>query len=270
MQHSHTLTEHHQDFLSQNRTDPITGEKIEEGHTVVICAACKSAFFIESWEYLGYSHCDQTNTLKFLPLPQTLYLKANNKYTQEVLSFGFANNPMFMGSSEHEGCLVSIFFGFFSLPLGILIGGFFGGDIGFFTFMVGLAMSLGYGFIRSLSKSKVFKKYPVSIKEMENIEASLSLYIDYKLRALATKNLKTDRLGDFFDFENITEFKYHIIYHPNTNIDALYCQLQIRVTTTQRFSKDYFATIHRDTIPEWSDFISKLPTDLRIINTPFL
>ncbi len=44
MHHSHTLTNHHQDFLNQNRIDPITGEKIEEGHTVVVCAACKSAF----------------------------------------------------------------------------------------------------------------------------------------------------------------------------------------------------------------------------------
>ena len=65
------------------------------------------------------------------------------------------------------------------------------------------------------------------------------------------------------------EFKYHIIYHPNTDIDALYCQLQIRIMTRSR-SRNYFATIHRDTIPEWSNFISKLPTDLRIINMPFV
>ena len=268
MQHSHTLTEHHQDFLSQNRTDPITGEKIEEGHTVVICAACKSAFFIESWEYLGYSHCDQTNTLKFLPLPQTLYLKANDKYTQEVLSFGFANNPMFMGSSDNSGCFILLLLSIVSFAFAIFIGSIFDGGVGFFVFIVGFVISAVAGFVTDARTLENIENK--SIKEMENIEARLSLYIDYKLRALATKNLKTDRLGDFFDFENITEFKYHIIYHPNTNIDALYCQLQIRVTTTQRFSKDYFATIHRDTIPEWSDFISKLPTDLRIINTPFL
>ncbi|PIY08896.1 MAG: hypothetical protein COZ18_09990 [Flexibacter sp. CG_4_10_14_3_um_filter_32_15] len=62
----------HSDFLNQERIDPITGEKIEEGHTIVICAACKSAFFIESWEYLGNEHCNQDETLSEIPIAKSL------------------------------------------------------------------------------------------------------------------------------------------------------------------------------------------------------
>ncbi|WP_291722206.1 hypothetical protein [Bernardetia sp.] len=262
MFHSHQLTANHQDFLNQNRIDPITGEKIEEGHTVVVCAACKSAFFIESWEYLGHSHCDQTETLKFLPLPQTLYLKANNKYTQEVLSFGFADSPMFM--SNNVGCVFSIFGGFISIIFSLIIGEESNEIVGWMAFFILFGSCLTYG-IKSILPAKTKNK---SIKEMENMQSKFSIYIDYKLRGLAIENNKTKELREFFDFARITEFKYHIIYHPNTNIDALYCQLQIRIKTRVR-KENYFATIHRDTIPEWSEFISKLPTDLRIINTPF-
>ncbi|WP_291722209.1 hypothetical protein [Bernardetia sp.] len=268
MLHSHQLTSNHQDFLNQNRTDPITGEKIEEGHTVVVCAACKSAFFIESWEYLGHSHCDQTETLKFLPLPQTLYLKANDKYTQEVLSFGFADSHMFMGNDDNSGCLISFLLSIVSFIFAIVIGNVFSGGVGFSIFIVGIVLSLISGFIvdAGATPKNIEDK---SITEMENLEASLNLFIDYKSRGLEVQSNKTKVLRYFFAFEDMIEFKYHIIYHPNTELGALYCQLQIRITMRQQFSTTYFATIHRDTIPEWSEFISKLPTDLRIINTPF-
>ncbi|WP_338814999.1 hypothetical protein V9L05_07630 [Bernardetia sp. Wsw4-3y2] len=78
MTYTHTISsETHQDFLNQDRTDPITGEKIEEGHTIVICAACKSAFFIESWQYINESHCEQFDSLKELPISKNLFLEAN-------------------------------------------------------------------------------------------------------------------------------------------------------------------------------------------------
>ena len=262
MFHSHTLTAHHQDFLNQNRTDPITGEKIEEGHTVVVCAACKSAFFIESWEYLGHSHCDQTETLKFLPLPQTLYLKANDKYKQEVLSFGFANHPMFI--SNNDGCAGSIFAGFGSIVVSGIIGAEVNGLVGFLTFLILLGSCITYG-VKSILPPNTKNK---SIKEVENLKGKLSVYIDYKHRGIVIENKKSNKIKEFFAFDDITEFRYHVIYHPSTDIDALYCLLQIRIRTRSRV-KNYFATIHRDTIPEWSEFISKLPTDLRIINTPF-
>ena len=77
MHHSHQLEKQkHKDFLLQQRVDPITGELIKAGHKIVICSACKSAFFEESWEYLGGKHCNQKETLIQIPINETLWLKA--------------------------------------------------------------------------------------------------------------------------------------------------------------------------------------------------
>ncbi|WP_375559368.1 hypothetical protein ACE193_16730 [Bernardetia sp. OM2101] len=74
MFHYHFLDEdQHSEFLSQNRIDPITGDKIYEGDCVVICAACKSAFLEESWNYLRQQHCDQYGTLNKIPKTEKIY-----------------------------------------------------------------------------------------------------------------------------------------------------------------------------------------------------
>ena len=108
-----------------------------------------------------------------------------------------------------------------------------------------------------------------SIKQIENMNTNFSICIDYKNKGLLINHDKPQNRQKFIPFEDIKEFKYHVIYHPSRDIDALFCQLQIRITTKNR-TINYFATIHRDTIPEWSNFISKLPTSLRIINTAFV
>ncbi len=76
MFHYHTLRKRpHAEFLSQNRIDPITGDKIQEGDCIVICAACKSAFLEESWNYLRQKHCNQYGTLNKIPKPEKIYFK---------------------------------------------------------------------------------------------------------------------------------------------------------------------------------------------------
>ncbi|MEM6299508.1 MAG: hypothetical protein AAF740_12540, partial [Bacteroidota bacterium] len=76
--HTHHLHERtHEAFLSEGRIDPITGEEILAGHEIVICAACKSAFLRETWEYLGKEHCDQKRTAKEIPKQGILDLKIN-------------------------------------------------------------------------------------------------------------------------------------------------------------------------------------------------
>ena len=67
--------EKHQFFLDQNRKDPITGDVIQANDTVVICAVCKSAFLIDSWEYMNNQHCNQTSTLKKIPREVSLVIK---------------------------------------------------------------------------------------------------------------------------------------------------------------------------------------------------
>ncbi|MEM6299705.1 MAG: hypothetical protein AAF740_13530 [Bacteroidota bacterium] len=74
--HTHHLhADTHKAFLSEGRIDPITGEKILADDEIVICAACKSAFLRETWEYLGKKHCGQTETAKELPKKSLLSLK---------------------------------------------------------------------------------------------------------------------------------------------------------------------------------------------------
>jgi hypothetical protein len=55
MIHSHRLTsknKKHNHFLEEERKDPITGDKIVEGNEIVLCGACKSAFLLDSWNYI--------------------------------------------------------------------------------------------------------------------------------------------------------------------------------------------------------------------------
>ncbi|WP_291723438.1 hypothetical protein [Bernardetia sp.] len=72
----HTLEkEKHSDFLSQNRIDPITGDILQEGDSVVICASCKSAFLADSWEYMGRRHCEQNITLQEVPTNEAVRIE---------------------------------------------------------------------------------------------------------------------------------------------------------------------------------------------------
>ncbi|WP_375560408.1 hypothetical protein ACE193_22355 [Bernardetia sp. OM2101] len=73
---THTLQkEKHHDFLNQERIDPITGDILQEGDEVVICASCKSAFLVDSWEYMNEKHCNQRITLKEIPVNETVRIE---------------------------------------------------------------------------------------------------------------------------------------------------------------------------------------------------
>jgi hypothetical protein len=61
-------------FLKEERQDPITGEAFVAGDSVVFCAACKSAFLLESWQYLSSQHCGQGQTLTQFPKSLNLTL----------------------------------------------------------------------------------------------------------------------------------------------------------------------------------------------------
>jgi hypothetical protein len=69
----------HQNFLAQNRIDPITGDSILEGDEVVFCAGCKSVFLKDSWEYLGNRHCEQHKTLPAIPIDTSLVFKISDQ-----------------------------------------------------------------------------------------------------------------------------------------------------------------------------------------------
>lgn len=77
----HTLEkEKHKDFLTQNRIDPITGDLLEANDKIVLCAVCKSAFLVDSWEYMGGKHCNQTHTLTEIPKSEVVRMDKSSIY----------------------------------------------------------------------------------------------------------------------------------------------------------------------------------------------
>ncbi len=87
--HIHQLDpQRHEKFLTQARIDPITGDTLEAGDKIVLCAECKSAFHTDSWSYLGNRHCNQTNTLPAIPQNTSLghFKKRSAEYYSRVNS----------------------------------------------------------------------------------------------------------------------------------------------------------------------------------------
>ncbi|WP_291727557.1 DUF308 domain-containing protein [Bernardetia sp.] len=111
----HTLEkEKHSDFLTQNRIDPITGDVLQEGDRVVICASCKSAFLADSWEYMGRRHCNQTYTLSEIPKQEIVKMDKETR-TERLDRLAFFR---FITVKESEAS--SIYTGFYALIGGIL------------------------------------------------------------------------------------------------------------------------------------------------------
>lgn len=87
--HIHQLdSQKHEKFLTQARIDPITGDTLEAGDKIVLCAECKSAFHTDSWEYLGNRHCNQSSTLPAIPQSTSLghFKKRSAEYYSRVNS----------------------------------------------------------------------------------------------------------------------------------------------------------------------------------------
>ncbi|WP_375560706.1 hypothetical protein ACE193_23930 [Bernardetia sp. OM2101] len=77
------------------RQDSVTGDTIKPNDEVVFCSACQSVFLVESWEYMNQKHCNQTETLGFVPTPiPTLRAKkkARGKNNDDKLIFEIGNS----------------------------------------------------------------------------------------------------------------------------------------------------------------------------------
>ncbi len=62
----------HESFLADHRKDPYTGELLEVGDKIVICAKCKTAYLESSWKvkgkcYANPKQCDSKETLREIP-----------------------------------------------------------------------------------------------------------------------------------------------------------------------------------------------------------
>ncbi|PIY10460.1 MAG: hypothetical protein COZ18_05925 [Flexibacter sp. CG_4_10_14_3_um_filter_32_15] len=77
------------------RQDSVTGDAIKANDEVVFCSACQSVFLVESWEYMNQKHCNQTETLGFVPAPiPTLRAKkkTRGKNNDDKLIFEIGNS----------------------------------------------------------------------------------------------------------------------------------------------------------------------------------
>ncbi len=106
--------EEHNDFLSQERIDPITGDILQEGDSIVICANCKSAFLSDSWLYMDSKHCNQTHTLREIPKQEAVKIdrESRNERLDKLAFFQFRT----VRESEISG----VYTGFFALIGGVI------------------------------------------------------------------------------------------------------------------------------------------------------
>ena len=80
--HSHILNSNHSHIIG--RTDPITGDSVQENDSVVFCTNCQSCVLEESWVYMNERHCEQNQTLDAVPaLPSKLIAK---KTKEEIIA----------------------------------------------------------------------------------------------------------------------------------------------------------------------------------------
>jgi len=252
------------EFLKQGRIDPITSEKIEEGHTIVICAACKSAFFIESWEYLGENHCNQTETLTQIPKAKNLFLEAK---PLEYLPFLFKKGNQDVDNTIHSllenGIIGMIFFAFISLLTAIAV------LIGSITTPI-VALLCVVGMIGTTTHYLNKKTSTTFIKREINQNKATHIAFDMKAQGITIKKKVQKQT---IKFEDIKELNYFIEYIASTGTDdfnksALTLQIiyykdekKKRTTITT-----HYTLLHSEEILKWSDFLEQLPYNLKVMN----
>jgi hypothetical protein len=111
------------------RTDPITGDFVNENDSVVFCTACKSCFLEDSWIYMEEKHCGQFTTLTTVPILQTrLIIKRSQEMIAELIHTGADSNIIFLVvvvsfiiSIINFGFIISVFITIFSSVLSFFI-----------------------------------------------------------------------------------------------------------------------------------------------------
>ncbi|PIY08496.1 MAG: hypothetical protein COZ18_11950 [Flexibacter sp. CG_4_10_14_3_um_filter_32_15] len=259
MTNTHYLeAELHSDFLKQERIDPITGEKIEEGHTIVICPACKSAFFIESWEYLGQTHCNQVETLTEIPKAKNMFLKAKPlEYLPFLFKKGNYERDDTIKTALENFLLVGAFLvGAFSLFFIAVIVGYY------FMPLVGVISAFGVGGIiaaimHSQKSNSLFKK-------KINPKKASYLALNAKKQAIT---IKKKAIEETINFEQIEQLNYSFNYIRSNNVaDTLNYSLSLEIISNTNQKSNYYAVLHQDEIPYWSEFLEQLPYNLKVLN----
>lgn len=248
----------HSEFLQQGRIDPITGEEIEEGHTIVICAACKSAFFIESWEYLGEQHCNQRDTLLEIPISKTLFLEAK---PLEYLPFLFKkgnlqNDSLLKSGIENFLLIVAFVMSAIALFVAAILVGFYTTPI--LGIVAGFAIG---GIIAALMHSQ---KSTTLFKKKVNAKKASYLALNAKKQAITIKKKEVQETISFSDLEQLN---YSFNYVRANNADDLHnYSLTLEIIPKNNEKVTYYTILHQDEIPYWSNFLEELPYNLKVLN----
>jgi hypothetical protein len=252
----------HSDFLKQKRIDPITGEKIEEGHTIVICAACKSAFFIESWEYLGNTHCSQEETLSQIPVARTLQLAAK---PLEYLPFYFRKGKYILDRGDGGNSIFAVRSFLFIL-----------GIIAYFPLLITTSVYLGklltweVGFVFTLISiwltGEVMKPYYKGKRKFSRITYSRGIHLAVNMKNQMLEYKKKNKQKSI-PFDKIKHIKYYIDYIPFHECGQYLQQaVSIEITTIDHKKTRLYTFLHKNQMPQWSKFLEELPYNLSVLN----
>jgi hypothetical protein len=257
MTNTHYLDkELHSEFLKQGRIDPITGEEIEEGHTIVICSACKSAFFIESWEYIGQIHCNQAETLVEIPKPKNMFLKAK---PLEYLPFLFKKGNQDTDNTIHsisENAITGVVMLVFIVLLVVLA--IFVGSVvhplAALLSVIAMIGALAY-YLNKQTSSTLIKR---------EINPNTATYIAFDMKAQGI-TIKKKAQKETIKFDQIAQLNYYVEYVSNSYLDNQ-CALSIRIETHWSKGKTYYTLLPIEEISKWSEFLEELPYNLRVMN----
>lgn len=249
------------DFLKQGRIDPITGEKIEEGHTIVICAACKSAFFIESWEYLGENHCNQSDTLIEIPKAKNLFLEAKPlEYLPFLFKKGSYKQDKILKNVLGNTLLLFLFsFGAIStLVLSVLVG--------YWTTPIFGVLTL-FGMLGSISLIMNKAKFTNLFTKKINPKQASKLALNSKKQALTLKKNKQKSTEQSIEFDDIEELNYSFNYINSNEIKEYHhYSLSLKIISKSNQKETYYTILHQDEMPKWSEFLEQLPYSLKVLN----
>lgn len=74
----------HEEFLSETRNDPYTGEPLTPGVEIVVCAGCRVAYLASSWDaYGGCAHGCLDGTLEQVPTSEDVVLTGDTEVDDE-------------------------------------------------------------------------------------------------------------------------------------------------------------------------------------------
>ena len=273
MFHDHLLKERqHADFLSENRIDPITGDKIQAGNRIVICAACKSAFLEESWNYLRQQHCNQYGTLNKIPKTEKIYFKEEPLI---FLPFEVRNEESFFSEFMYKIFQFSTNIFLSSIPLVVIIFVWYflpSIESGGYKFLFNLiVMPIGslifyISVVKSSSNQTTFlgqimkNKNQFLIKHLrQKYSKGNYLAINLKNKSIVSKTELGEKEVCFSNIEKIVYiFNADRIFNKNGLLLLQSCVISNKETTT------YESIFKENERHKLDTFLNKLPENLKV------